>query len=35
MRALAPDVTLSKNDLAEIDAAAPSGRTAGPRYSEA
>lgn len=33
--ARAPDVTLSKNDLAAIDAAAPSGQTAGPRYAAA
>ena len=32
--AAAPDVTLSSEDLAEIEAAAPSGGTAGPRYSE-
>ncbi|HEY5289988.1 MAG TPA: aldo/keto reductase [Caulobacteraceae bacterium] len=31
----APDVTLSKDDLATIAAAAPSGGTAGPRYNEA
>lgn len=31
----APDVTLSASDLAAIEAAAPSGRTAGPRYAEA
>ena len=31
----APDVTLSADDLAAIDAAAPSGKTAGPRYSAA
>ena len=30
----APDVTLGDADLAAIDAAAPSGTTAGPRYSE-
>ena len=28
----APEVTLSSEDLAAIDAAAPNGRTAGPRY---
>ena len=33
--ARAPDVTLSEIDLAEIEAAAPSGRTAGPRYAKA
>jgi aryl-alcohol dehydrogenase-like predicted oxidoreductase len=32
--AAAPDVTLSEIDLAEIDAAAPNGGTAGPRYGE-
>ena len=32
--AAAPDVTLSSEDLAEIEAAAPSGGTAGPRYSK-
>lgn len=32
--AAAPDVTLSEQDLAEIDAAAPNGGTAGPRYGE-
>ncbi|MGH6745058.1 aryl-alcohol dehydrogenase-like predicted oxidoreductase [Novosphingobium sp. PhB55] len=31
----APDVTLTAEDLAVIEAAAPSGRTAGPRYNEA
>ena len=31
----APDVTLSEDDLAEIEAAAPNGGTAGPRYGEA
>jgi len=31
----APDVTLSAEDLASIEAAAPNGRTAGPRYAEA
>jgi aryl-alcohol dehydrogenase-like predicted oxidoreductase len=31
----APDVTLSKDDLAVIEAAAPAGSTAGPRYSQA
>ena len=31
----APDVTLSENDLAVIEAAAPNGRTAGPRYAKA
>lgn len=30
----APDVTLDADDLAEIEAAAPRGGTAGPRYSE-
>jgi aryl-alcohol dehydrogenase-like predicted oxidoreductase len=29
----APDLALSDSDLAQIDAAAPSGQTAGPRYS--
>jgi aryl-alcohol dehydrogenase-like predicted oxidoreductase len=29
----APDVTLSAADLTEIDAAAPRGGTAGPRYT--
>ena len=33
--ALAPEVQLSENDLAAIEAAAPSGRTAGPRYGKA
>ena len=33
--ARAPDVTLGDNDLAAIEAAAPSGRTAGPRYAKA
>ena len=32
--AAAPDVTLSSEDLAKIEAAAPSGGTAGPRYSK-
>jgi len=31
----APDVTLSAEDLEALDAAAPSGRTAGPRYAPA
>ena len=31
----APDLSLSDDDLAEIEAAAPSGRTAGPRYAAA
>jgi aryl-alcohol dehydrogenase-like predicted oxidoreductase len=31
----APDVSLSEDDLATIEAAAPSGKTAGPRYAEA
>jgi aryl-alcohol dehydrogenase-like predicted oxidoreductase len=31
----APDVTLSQDDLAAIEAAAPAGNTAGPRYSAA
>jgi aryl-alcohol dehydrogenase-like predicted oxidoreductase len=31
----APDVTLTKDDLAAIELAAPSGKTAGPRYGEA
>ena len=31
----APDLSLSDDDLAAIDAAAPSGRTAGPRYAAA
>ena len=31
----APDVRLSEDDLATIEAAAPSGKTAGPRYAEA
>ena len=31
----APDVTLTEDDLATIAAAAPSGKTAGPRYDEA
>jgi aryl-alcohol dehydrogenase-like predicted oxidoreductase len=30
----APDVALTADDLAQIDAAAPSGATAGPRYAE-
>jgi aryl-alcohol dehydrogenase-like predicted oxidoreductase len=30
----APDVTLTAQDLSEIDAAAPNGGTAGPRYGE-
>ncbi len=30
----APDVTLTQADLAEIEAAAPNGATAGPRYAE-
>ncbi|TCM20343.1 aryl-alcohol dehydrogenase-like predicted oxidoreductase [Novosphingobium sp. PhB165] len=30
----APDVDLSSDDLATIEAAAPSGKTAGPRYNE-
>ncbi|MBX3564832.1 MAG: aldo/keto reductase [Sphingomonas sp.] len=30
----APDVKLDANDLAELDAAAPRGSTAGPRYAE-
>ena len=33
--ARAPDVTLSEGDLAAIEAAAPSGKTAGPRYTKA
>ena len=33
--ARAPEVTLSADDLAAIEAAAPNGRTAGPRYSKA
>ena len=33
--ARAPEVTLSSDDLAAIDAAAPNGRTAGPRYAKA
>jgi len=33
--AKAPDVTLTKQDLDEIDAAAPAGKTSGPRYSAA
>jgi aryl-alcohol dehydrogenase-like predicted oxidoreductase len=32
--AASPDVTLSDADLAALDAAAPQGKTAGPRYSE-
>ncbi|HKS54577.1 MAG TPA: aldo/keto reductase [Steroidobacteraceae bacterium] len=32
--AAAPEVTLSDADVAALDAAAPKGRTAGPRYSE-
>jgi aryl-alcohol dehydrogenase-like predicted oxidoreductase len=32
--AKAPNVSLSDNDLAAIDAAAPNGQTAGPRYDE-
>ena len=31
----APDVTLTADDLAIIEAAAPSGKTAGPRYAKA
>ena len=31
----APDVILTEADLASIEAAAPSGKTAGPRYTEA
>jgi aryl-alcohol dehydrogenase-like predicted oxidoreductase len=31
----APDVTLAPDDLATIEAKAPSGRTAGPRYAPA
>lgn len=31
----APDVTLTKDDLATIEASAPGGGTAGPRYNEA
>ena len=31
----APDVTLTSADLATIEAAAPSGQTAGPRYHKA
>jgi aryl-alcohol dehydrogenase-like predicted oxidoreductase len=31
----APDVTLTADDLATIEASAPSGKTAGPRYAEA
>ena len=31
----APDLSLSEDDLAEIEAAAPSGKTAGPRYGAA
>lgn len=33
--ARAPDVTLSEDDLSAIDGAAPSGKTAGPRYAKA
>ena len=33
--ARAPGVTLSSDDLAAIEAVAPSGRTAGPRYAKA
>ena len=33
--ARAPEVTLSSEDLAAIEAAAPSGKTAGPRYAKA
>jgi len=33
--ARAPDVSLSEDDLAVIEAAAPSGETAGPRYTKA
>ncbi len=33
--ARAPEVTLSEDDLAEIETAAPNGGTAGPRYAEA
>ena len=33
--ARAPDVSLSENDRAVIEAAAPSGETAGPRYTKA
>ena len=33
--AKAPDVTLTEDDLAAIEAAAPNGKTAGPRYAEA
>ena len=33
--ARAPEVTLSTEDLAAIEAAAPSGKTAGPRYAKA
>jgi hypothetical protein len=29
-----PDVSLSDDDLKDLDAAAPSGMTAGPRYAE-
>jgi len=32
--AASPDVTLSEADIAALDAAAPAGTTAGPRYSE-
>ena len=32
--AASPDVTLSEADIAALDAAAPTGTTAGPRYSE-
>lgn len=31
----APDVTLTAEDLAAIEAAAPNGKTAGPRYAAA
>ena len=33
--ARAPDVSLSKEDLAAREAAAPSAKTAGPRYTKA
>ena len=32
--ARAPDVTLSRADLADLDAALPTGTIAGPRYAE-
>jgi len=32
--AAAPDVRLSDADIAALDAAAPRGKTAGPRYGE-